>query len=110
MSSRRHYSSRCDSGRLFASESTVVHSTDCGDLPNCSQDDVGTLQNDTVDEVWVHPESLAMVDGAVISGAPLDAQEAPVVALWSPESKSTTETNEQNEASRYVPGALPSFC
>ncbi|ETN15149.1 hypothetical protein PPTG_07332 [Phytophthora nicotianae INRA-310] len=62
------------------------------------QESVGTLRNDTVDEVWVHPEFLAMLDGAVISDAPSDAQEAPVVALWSPDSKSTTgvvsETNE----------------
>ncbi|KAL4093597.1 hypothetical protein PRIC1_011029 [Phytophthora ramorum] len=74
------------------------------------QDDVGSLQNDTVDEVWVHPESLAMLDGAVIAGAPSDAQEAPVVALWSLESKSASgavvEMNEQGE----IPRPQPTCC
>ncbi|EEY70091.1 peroxisome biogenesis factor, putative [Phytophthora infestans T30-4] len=66
--------------------------------PFIVQDYVGTLQNEKGDEVWVHPESLAMLDGAVISDAPSDAQEAPVVALWSPDLKAssgvTAETNE----------------
>lgn len=70
------------------------------------QEDIGTLQNDTVDELWVHPETLAMLDGAIIPDAPSDAQQAPVVALWSPESKSpartTPESNEQGENPRYV--------
>ncbi|KAL4167317.1 hypothetical protein KRP22_012803 [Phytophthora ramorum] len=74
------------------------------------QDDVGSLQNDTVDEVWVHPESLAMLDGAVIAGAPSDAQEVPVVALWSLESKSASgavvEMNEQGE----IPRPQPTCC
>ena len=65
---------------------------------SCLQDDA--LQNNTVDEVWVHPESLVMLDGAVVSNAFSDAQEAPVVVLWSPESKPITN-NEQTEASRY---------
>ncbi|KAG6971000.1 hypothetical protein JG688_00004623 [Phytophthora aleatoria] len=66
--------------------------------PLLVQGNVDTLQNDTVNEVWVHPESLAMLDGAVISDAPSDAQEAPVVAVWSPDSKATSGvTSETNE-------------
>ncbi|KAL3658837.1 hypothetical protein V7S43_016203 [Phytophthora oleae] len=64
-------------------------------------------ENETADEVWVHPETLAMLDGAVLSKAPSDAQEAPVIALWSPESKSSSDvtpaTNEQGETSRTQP-------
>ncbi|KAG6602857.1 putative peroxisome biogenesis factor [Phytophthora cinnamomi] len=74
--------------------------------PLLVQEDVGALCNDTVDEVWVHPETLAMLDGAIIPDAPSDAQEAPVVALWSLESKSanaTPEPNEQGESSRNQP-------
>ncbi|KAG3113879.1 hypothetical protein PI124_g7112 [Phytophthora idaei] len=74
--------------------------------PLLVQGNVDTLQNDTVNEVWVHPESLAMLDGAVISDAPSDAQEAPVVAVWSPDSKATngvtSETNE-GEPTRQQP-------
>ncbi|KAG1689601.1 hypothetical protein DVH05_002110 [Phytophthora capsici] len=61
-------------------------------------------ENETTDEVWVHPETLAMLDGAVLPNAPSDAQEAPVVALWNSESKhssaTTPATNEQGESSR----------
>ncbi|KAG6971582.1 hypothetical protein JG687_00001937 [Phytophthora cactorum] len=78
--------------------------------PLLVQGNVDTLQNDTVNEVWVHPESLAMLDGAVISDAPSDAQEAPVVAVWSPDSKATSgvtsETNE-GEPTRYISYILP---
>ncbi|GMF28139.1 unnamed protein product [Phytophthora lilii] len=67
------------------------------------QEDIGPLQNNTIDEVWVHPETLAMLDGAVISDAPSDAQEAPVVAIWNPEAKpassANAEANELDEAS-----------
>ncbi|RLN54266.1 hypothetical protein BBJ29_003676 [Phytophthora kernoviae] len=75
--------------------------------PLLVQEDVGTLQNDTMDEVWIHPESLAMLDGAVISDAPSDAQEAPVVAVWSQEAKTDTlavpDTIEPGETSRKQP-------
>jgi hypothetical protein len=75
-------------------------------LQTWPQDGVGTLQNETIDEVWVHPESLAMLAGAVISDAPSDTQEAPVVAIWSPDamsmSGSVAETSEEGEASRYA--------
>ncbi|KAK1940471.1 Peroxisome biosynthesis protein PAS1 [Phytophthora citrophthora] len=63
-------------------------------------------ENETADEVWVHPETLVMLDGAVISKAPSDAQEAPVVALWSSESKSSDTipaTNEHGESPRMQP-------
>ncbi|UIZ22372.1 hypothetical protein KXD40_005076 [Peronospora effusa] len=72
-------------------------------LPLLVQVDVDALQNDTVDEVWVHPESLVMLDGALFPNAPVDAQEAPVVVLWCPESKLITENNEQSEAARKQP-------
>lgn len=72
-------------------------------MVRCSQDDVDGLQNDTIDEVWVHPESLVMLDGALVSSAPLDAQEAPIVALWSSGSKPISTNNEQTEALRYDP-------
>ncbi|KAE8900407.1 hypothetical protein PF005_g1768 [Phytophthora fragariae] len=74
--------------------------------PLLVQEEVGTLRNDTVDELCVHPETLAMLDGAVISDAPSDAQEAPVVALWSATSTSaslTPESSEQGESSRMQP-------
>ncbi|KAG7393133.1 Peroxisome biosynthesis protein pex1 [Phytophthora pseudosyringae] len=75
--------------------------------PLLVQEGIGTVQNDTVDEVWVHPETLAMLDGAVISDAPSDAHEAPVVALWFPDSKATSgvtpATDEQGEPSRKQP-------
>lgn len=71
---------------------------------DCSQDDSGALQNDTVDEVWVHPESLAMLDGAILPGTPSDAQVAPIVALWSLVSESTTQHNAPTESVRYYLG------
>ncbi|CAI5747420.1 unnamed protein product [Peronospora destructor] len=72
-------------------------------LPLLVQADVDALQNDTVDEVWAHPESLVMLDGALFSNASSDTQEAPVVVLWCPESKPITENNEQSEAPRKQP-------
>ncbi|GMF19722.1 unnamed protein product [Phytophthora fragariaefolia] len=72
------------------------------------QGNIEALQNDTVDEVWVHPETLAMLDGAVISHAPSDAQEAPVAALWSLDSKPAStapESRDESENPRYVIGS-----
>ncbi|CAH0519894.1 unnamed protein product [Peronospora belbahrii] len=71
--------------------------------PLVVQDDVDTLRNDTVDEVWIHPESLVMLDGAVKSNASSDTQEAPAVVLWSLESKRIAENNKQTETSRQKP-------
>uniref|UniRef100_A0AAV1U7Q2 Peroxisomal ATPase PEX1 n=1 Tax=Peronospora matthiolae TaxID=2874970 RepID=A0AAV1U7Q2_9STRA len=68
--------------------------------PLVIQGDLGTLQNNTSDEVWVHPESLAALDGAIVPGTSSDAQEAPIVTLWSSASKPTTENNSLTETVR----------
>lgn len=46
-------------------------------------------RNDTLDEVWIHPEMLALLDGAVLSDAPLGGQEPPVVVVWSLDKKTS---------------------
>ncbi|TYZ66272.1 hypothetical protein PybrP1_005424 [[Pythium] brassicae (nom. inval.)] len=64
--------------------------------------------NDSLDEVWVHPETLALLDGAVLADAPPDSQEPPAVAIWSLDSKnssdeSSSESNRTTHESELSP-------
>ncbi|KAI9917105.1 hypothetical protein PsorP6_017222 [Peronosclerospora sorghi] len=65
--------------------------------------DVNALHNDTVDEVWVNPESFVMLDGALPLNTSFDTQKVPVVTIWSQKSTSTNENNDNIEASRKPP-------
>lgn len=56
------------------------------------------ITNDTLDAVWIHPETLAMLDGAVLPDAPLDGQEPPVVAVWSLENKPPSNNQTQSQS------------
>lgn len=51
-------------------------------------------RNDTLDEVWIHPETLTLLDGAVLPNAPLSGQEPPVVVVWSLDKKSSSSPAE----------------
>ncbi|KAF1329603.1 Peroxisome biogenesis factor, partial [Globisporangium splendens] len=58
-----------------------------------------SIRNETLDEVWIHPETLALLDGAVLPTAPLDSQEPPVVAIWSLDNTTLT-SNSQTPSSQ----------
>ncbi|TDH71904.1 hypothetical protein CCR75_000980 [Bremia lactucae] len=68
--------------------------------PLLVQKQIEALGNDLSDEAWVHPESMAMLEGAVISDTLLDSRVAPLVALWSQDSEITSESNDQGEPRR----------
>lgn len=61
------------------------------------------FRNELIDEVWVHPESLAMLDGAELFNASINAQNSPIVALWDVKSKSTIDADEKTETLRQQP-------
>lgn len=47
----------------------------------------------------MHPETLALLDGAVLADAPLDSQESPAVVIWSLDSKNSSDATGSNAGS-----------
>lgn len=64
-------------------------------------------RNNTLNEVWIHPETLALLDGAVLPDAPLSGQEPPVVVIWSLDksnnSRSAAQTASSESDSVFAP-------